>query len=299
MAAYSFGGAPGQECLTHPTRPSGGARPQALSRWRSHFAPGAQGRVATGRRPHTQACTESAAQVRDAIGFLALLDALLQAAFAAAALRRATSCSPFLRDDGTQAPRLLVLLDEAAKHRTAARPGNDRMNRRRRGVQLLTIYQDLSQLRHRYGTEWGSIVSNHVCKVVLPGVTDPETLRYFTSTAGQENVLVEATSEGRRRAGVSARTGVTCSTKVCCASCNPAKARSGVSLCPSISPALPARGATRRHPSEMNSQSLRNVRIRPAGAVIPVTCPSTLFTSRGPKSRESLELARSSPSKNT
>ncbi len=59
-----------------------------------------------------------------------------------------------------------------------------------------TIYQDLSQLRHRYGTEWGSIASNHVAKVALPGVTDPETLTYFSSTVGDEEVLATATSTG-------------------------------------------------------------------------------------------------------
>ena len=64
------------------------------------------------------------------------------------------------------------------------------------GIQLVTIYQDLSQLRHRYGTEWGSIASNHVAKVVLPGVTDPETLSYFSATVGDEEVLMTSTSSG-------------------------------------------------------------------------------------------------------
>lgn len=60
----------------------------------------------------------------------------------------------------------------------------------------MTIYQDLSQLRHRYGTEWGSIASNHVAKVVLPGVTDSETLAYFSATVGDEEVLMTSTSSG-------------------------------------------------------------------------------------------------------
>lgn len=58
----------------------------------------------------------------------------------------------------------------------------------------MTIYQDLSQLRHRYGMEWGSIASNHVAKVVLPGVTDTETLTYFSATVGDEEVLMTSTS---------------------------------------------------------------------------------------------------------
>lgn len=69
------------------------------------------------------------------------------------------------------------------------------------GVQLVTIFQALSQLRHRYGTEWGPIASNHVAKVILPGVTDPETLNYFSSTIGDEEVLARSTTtspEARR-----------------------------------------------------------------------------------------------------
>lgn len=62
------------------------------------------------------------------------------------------------------------------------------------GLQLVTIYQDLSQVRHAYRDEWGSIASNHVVKVVLPGVSDPETLRYFSSVIGDEEVVQELSS---------------------------------------------------------------------------------------------------------
>ncbi len=45
-----------------------------------------------------------------------------------------------------------------------------------RGVVLMSIVQDLSQLRSRYGSDRAnSILNNHGCKMVLPGISDPET----------------------------------------------------------------------------------------------------------------------------
>jgi type IV secretion system protein VirD4 len=45
-----------------------------------------------------------------------------------------------------------------------------------RGVMLMSIVQDLSQLRGRYGTDRANtILNNHGCKIILPGISDPET----------------------------------------------------------------------------------------------------------------------------
>jgi len=45
-----------------------------------------------------------------------------------------------------------------------------------RGVMLMSIVQDLSQLRARYGTNRANtILNNHGCKIILPGISDPET----------------------------------------------------------------------------------------------------------------------------
>ena len=136
-------------------------------------------------------------QTRLAPVFLAQLDELLRSAFLAASERRARTGDPLGRPDGTQAPRLLLLLDEAANIAPIPDLATLASTAGGEGIQLVTIYQDLSQLRHRYGTEWGSIASNHVAKVVLPGVTDPETLAYFSATVGDEEVLMTSTSSGK------------------------------------------------------------------------------------------------------
>ena len=127
----------------------------------------------------------AAEQQRLAPLFLALVDELTRATLRRASEERASSGFAVRFD----ADRVLLLLDEAANiapipnlAALASVAGGE-------GLQLVTIYQDLSQVRHAYRDEWGSIASNHVVKVVLPGVSDPETLRYFSSVVGDEETL--------------------------------------------------------------------------------------------------------------
>ncbi|TMB93014.1 MAG: hypothetical protein E6J45_00845, partial [Chloroflexi bacterium] len=70
-----------------------------------------------------------------------------------------------------------------------------------RGVVLMSIVQDLSQLRTRYGSDRAySILNNHGCKVVLPGVSDPETGDIVSRLVGRgefTDVQVSRTGDGR------------------------------------------------------------------------------------------------------
>jgi type IV secretion system protein VirD4 len=55
-----------------------------------------------------------------------------------------------------------------------------------RGVVLMSIVQDLSQLRARYGSDRAnSILNNHGCKMALPGISDPETADVVTKLVGR------------------------------------------------------------------------------------------------------------------
>jgi type IV secretion system protein VirD4 len=55
-----------------------------------------------------------------------------------------------------------------------------------RGVVLMSIVQDLSQLRARYGNDRAnSILNNHGCKMVLPGISDPETADVVSRLVGR------------------------------------------------------------------------------------------------------------------
>jgi type IV secretion system protein VirD4 len=55
-----------------------------------------------------------------------------------------------------------------------------------RGVILMSIVQDFSQLRARYGNDKSnSILNNHGCKIVLPGISDPETTEIIAKMVGR------------------------------------------------------------------------------------------------------------------
>jgi type IV secretion system protein VirD4 len=70
-----------------------------------------------------------------------------------------------------------------------------------RGVLLMSIVQDVSQLRARYGSDRAnSILNNHPCKVVLPGVSDPDTVDLLSRLVGREaitDVQVNRGGDGR------------------------------------------------------------------------------------------------------
>ena len=55
-----------------------------------------------------------------------------------------------------------------------------------RGIVLMSIIQDFSQLRARYGSDRAnSILNNHGCKMVLPGISDPETTEVIAKLVGR------------------------------------------------------------------------------------------------------------------
>jgi type IV secretion system protein VirD4 len=66
-----------------------------------------------------------------------------------------------------------------------------------RGVLLMSIVQDLSQLRARYGAERANtILNNHGCKVILPGQSDPETSDVLGKLVGRADFTEHQVSVG-------------------------------------------------------------------------------------------------------
>ncbi|HEX6537671.1 MAG TPA: type IV secretory system conjugative DNA transfer family protein [Candidatus Dormibacteraeota bacterium] len=66
-----------------------------------------------------------------------------------------------------------------------------------RGVLLLSIVQDLSQLRSRYGVDRAhSILNNHPAKLILPGISDPETVDLLSRLVGRHAVTDVQVSRG-------------------------------------------------------------------------------------------------------
>jgi type IV secretion system protein VirD4 len=66
-----------------------------------------------------------------------------------------------------------------------------------RGVMLMSIVQDLSQLRARYGVDRANtILNNHGCKVILPGISDPETADVLGKLVGRTAYTEQQVSVG-------------------------------------------------------------------------------------------------------
>jgi type IV secretion system protein VirD4 len=66
-----------------------------------------------------------------------------------------------------------------------------------RGVLLMSIVQDLSQLRARYGVDKANtILNNHGCKLILPGISDPETAEVFGKLVGRGDFTEQQVNVG-------------------------------------------------------------------------------------------------------
>jgi type IV secretion system protein VirD4 len=53
-------------------------------------------------------------------------------------------------------------------------------------IQLVSIFHDVAQARSRYGDQAQTVINSHRARVLLPGVADLETLRYFSDLLGEE-----------------------------------------------------------------------------------------------------------------
>ena len=85
-------------------------------------------------------------------------------------------------------PPLLVVLDEAAH--IAPLPELDGLAATcaSHGIQIVTVWQDLAQVRGRYGARAPTVLNNHRAKLFLPGIADPDTLEYASRLIGDEEV---------------------------------------------------------------------------------------------------------------
>lgn len=95
-------------------------------------------------------------------------------------------------------PRLLLALDEAGNVFRYPRLPNLLTTGRGNGVQLLLAYHDIAQIEHLFnGREVArTILSNAKMRVLLPGVGDLETLRYFSELLGQTRVRLGGEQTG-------------------------------------------------------------------------------------------------------
>jgi type IV secretion system protein VirD4 len=79
---------------------------------------------------------------------------------------------------------LLLCLDEAGNVAPLPNLAEVASTAPSHNIQLVSIFHDLAQARSRYGKQAETVVNSHRARMLLPGVADLETLRYFSGLAG-------------------------------------------------------------------------------------------------------------------
>ncbi|MFF3305673.1 type IV secretory system conjugative DNA transfer family protein [Streptomyces sp. NPDC002908] len=105
-------------------------------------------------------------------------------------------------------PSLGVMVDEAGNMLRYPRLPNILTTGRGMGIDVLTVWHDLSQLRDRLGPQKANtVLSASGLRMLLPGCGDLETLRYFSGLYGRTEVM--KTSHGRSRGEYTTNTSAT------------------------------------------------------------------------------------------
>jgi type IV secretory pathway TraG/TraD family ATPase VirD4 len=119
--------------------------------------------------------------------FLALVSEIVDRAY-----ERAT------RGGGQLALPLLLCLDEAGNVAPLPNLAEIASTAPSHNIQLVSIFHDLAQARSRYGQQAETVVNSHRARMLLPGVADLETLRYFAGLVGEEEAreLTRTTGAG-------------------------------------------------------------------------------------------------------
>jgi type IV secretory pathway TraG/TraD family ATPase VirD4 len=93
---------------------------------------------------------------------------------------------------------LLLCLDEAGNVAPLPNLAEIASTAPSHNIQLVSIFHDLQQARSRYGKQADTVVNSHRARMLLPGVADLETLRYFSGLVGEEEArdLTRTTGSG-------------------------------------------------------------------------------------------------------
>jgi type IV secretory pathway TraG/TraD family ATPase VirD4 len=83
---------------------------------------------------------------------------------------------------------LLLCLDEAGNVAPLPNLAEIASTAPSHNIQLVSIFHDISQARSRYGRQAETVINSHRARMLLPGVADLETLRYFAGLLGDEEI---------------------------------------------------------------------------------------------------------------
>jgi type IV secretory pathway TraG/TraD family ATPase VirD4 len=93
-------------------------------------------------------------------------------------------------------PPLLLMLDEAGNIAPLRQLGTYASSLASQGCQLVSVFQNLSQIRDRYGNQATTIVTNHLAKVLMAGTTDVELLNLLSHLLGKREAVDETVMYG-------------------------------------------------------------------------------------------------------
>lgn len=91
---------------------------------------------------------------------------------------------------------LLLCLDEAGNVAPLPNLAEIASTAPSHNIQLVSIFHDLAQARSRYGRQAETMVNSHRARMLLPGVADLDTLRYFAGLVGEEEAREETRTTG-------------------------------------------------------------------------------------------------------
>jgi type IV secretion system protein VirD4 len=119
--------------------------------------------------------------------FLTLLQEIVDHAYYQATMR-----------GGRLADPLLLCLDELGNVAPLPNLAEVASTAPSHNIQLVSIFHDVAQARSRYGEQAQTVINSHRARMLLPGVADLETLRYFSDLLGQETEHARG-ADGERR----------------------------------------------------------------------------------------------------
>jgi type IV secretion system protein VirD4 len=122
--------------------------------------------------------------------FLALLSELVDRAYERATLAGGRLERP-----------LLLCLDEAGNVAPLPNLAEIASTAPSHNIQLVSIFHDLAQARSRYGRQAETVVNSHRARLLLPGVADLDTLRYFAGLIGEEEARETSRTTGAGSGG--------------------------------------------------------------------------------------------------
>jgi type IV secretory pathway TraG/TraD family ATPase VirD4 len=89
---------------------------------------------------------------------------------------------------GRLEPPLLLCLDEAGNIAPLPNLAEVASTAPSHNIQLVSIFHDVAQARSRYGRQAETVINSHRARMLLPGVADLDTLRYFSGLLGDEEI---------------------------------------------------------------------------------------------------------------